>query len=376
MKKRTLLKLVMLIIFATLAFTIFYTPQKNDRVRSQIDTVGFASNSLQLDSFLTRVQRLQGELIHKIKTTNPAGESGYLAVISPHDDYSYVGYLYPALLDDVKAPLVIMFGVAHKASRFDLEDKIVFGRHKSWKCSGFEIPVSPLQQEIIQSLPHSFYTIHDDMMEVEHSLEAIVPFLYRNQPQLEIIPILVPYMSFDRMLEISKPLAKGIAELMRKYQLEWGRHLAIVISNDAVHYGDEDWGGKNYARYGVDLLGYASAIEHEQTIIQECLVPEISPERIRKFTQYTVQENNFRQYKWTWCGRYAVPLGLLTVYELAQEFRIPLTGKLVGYHTSIDFLPIPVEDLGMGVTAPANLRHWVGYAAIGYIRTPQSGVNP
>jgi hypothetical protein len=44
-----------------------------------------------------------------------------------------------------------------------------------------------------------------------------------------------------------------------------------------------------------------------------------------------------------------------------------LTGHLVGYGTSVDGRErIPVEDLGMGFTAPAHARHWVGYASIGF----------
>lgn len=41
--------------------------------------------------------------------------------------------------------------------------------------------------------------------------------------------------------------------------LEWGRDFCIVISTDAVHYGDKEWGGKNYAPYGTDSAGYAKA---------------------------------------------------------------------------------------------------------------------
>jgi hypothetical protein len=46
--------------------------------------------------------------------------------------------------------------------------------------------------------------------------------------------------------------------------------------------------------------------------------------------------------------------------------REPLTGVPAGYSTSIANKPLPVSDLGMGVTAPAKLTHWVGYAAVGY----------
>jgi hypothetical protein len=45
----------------------------------------------------------------------------------------------------------------------------------------------------------------------------------------------------------------------------------------------------------------------------------------------------------------------------------PLTGTILGYSTSLGGEGIKVDDLeGMGVTAPATLRHWVGYAAVGF----------
>ena len=71
-------------------------------------------------------------------------------------------------------------------------------------------------------------------------------------------------------------------------------------------------------------------------------------------------------YKWTWCGRYSVPMGLITSYYLTKKFNINLSGLLLGYATSIDHQTLPVDDLVMGTTAPANIHHWVGYAAIAY----------
>ena len=141
----------------------------------------------------------------------------------------------------------------------------------------------------------------------------------------------------------------------------------MLISTDAVHYGDEDWGGKNYAPYGTDSLSLVEVKNIELEIINNCLVGEVSPPKIQKFIQYTVQENDYKEYKWTWCGRYSVPFGLLTAYHLNKLSKnIILKGDLFGYSTSIDHTKIKVDDLNMGTTAPANNHHFVGYAAIGY----------
>jgi thiamine monophosphate synthase len=51
----------------------------------------------------------------------------------------------------------------------------------------------------------------------------------------------VPAMNSDRLSEISGPLVAAIHQLMMKNQLKWGQDLAILITTDAVHCGDEDW---------------------------------------------------------------------------------------------------------------------------------------
>ena len=173
---------------------------------------------------------------------------------------------------------------------------------------------------------------------------------------------------YDRMQEIASPLANALHQIIISEGLNWGKDIALVISTDAVHYGDEDWGGKNYAPFGTDEKGTRDAVAHEHEIIQNCLSGELSLEKIKKFTQYTVQAEDFRQYKWTWCGRYSVPFGLSTAWYLEKSFSsLPLTGISMSYANSIDHSHLPVSDLGMGVTAPADSHHWVGYAAVGYV---------
>jgi predicted class III extradiol MEMO1 family dioxygenase len=173
-------------------------------------------------------------------------------------------------------------------------------------------------------------------------------------------------MSLDKMKEISGILAGAVFSVTQKNNLEWGEDFSFIISSDAVHYGDEDWGGNNYAPFGADSAGYKKAVAYEYEIINNCLIGNLLPEKSEKFISYTVDENNYKEYKWTWCGRYSIPFGLLTSYYLQNLNDIKLTGSLVGYSTSIDNPQIPVTDIGMGTTAPANIRHWVGYTAVGY----------
>ena len=180
--------------------------------------------------------------------------------------------------------------------------------------------ISPLRQQIINNLPATDYIIHDSLQAAEHSVEAFVPFLQYYNRDVEIVSILVPHMPFSTMTGISLDLSKAIQKVLKDNKLQWGRDVALIVSTDAVHYGDEDWGGKNYAPYGCDSAGYKAAVAHEHEIMNECLVvPDTTS--ARKLSDYTVQNNDWHEYKWTWCGRYSVPFGLLTAYNLQTTIR-------------------------------------------------------
>jgi AmmeMemoRadiSam system protein B len=342
---------------------------QTQKIRGIADKVGFAHKMDQISTVAERIKKHQAKELRKARKDAAINdENSWRVAISPHDDYSYVGHLYPALLENVKTPLVIIFGVAHKAKSMNIENKLVFDSFTHWTGPMGKVRVSSIRESIMSNLPKEMYMMNDSMQAIEHSVEAIVPFLQYHRADVEIVSILVPAMSFERMQEISKALAEAIAKSTEKDELEWGKDYSFVISTDAVHYGDEDWGGKNYAEFGTDSAGYAKAVEHEKKIINECLIDDIKPDKLKKFNQYTVQESDYHEYKWTWCGRYSVPCGLLTAYNLQQYLKDDeLWGRLVGYGTSIDGRThIPVEDIGMGVTAPAKPRHWVGYVSMGF----------
>ncbi len=294
-------------------------------------------------------------------------EDIYKAVICPHDDYAYAAGLYNKTLVGIKAKTIVLIGVAHKARKFNLENKLVFGSFDKWKGIYSNIMVSPLRDELLKNIPQEIYVVHDSMMQIEHSLEAITPFLQKNNKEVKIIPLLVPYITFDKMDLFSDALAKALHHLMKKEKLQYGKDIAIVISNDAIHYGDEGWGSDKLAPFGVDSLGTIKARQKDMDIINQCLDGELDKEKVKLFNQYTVQKDNYKEYQWTWCGRYSVPFGLLFANKLNDLIENkPLTGKMIGYNSSYHSLHIEVKDIGMGVTAPANNHHWVAYVGVKY----------
>lgn len=341
--------------------------QHKHSVRHPLDTIGFATKSFQMDSVMSRIQSLFDKDISKTIENSKfrAGET-WKTVVYPHDDYTYVGWLYPALLKNIRSKTLIIFGVCHKAKQFNLEDKIIFDSFDYWQEPYGNIKPSSLREEIIKKLPSDIFIVYDSVQQAEHSVEALLPFLQYFDRDREIISILVPYMNYDRMKTLSSVLAKAIFEVMKEKNLIWGKDFSILISSDAVHYGDKDWGGKNFAVFGADSAGYLKAVAKEHEIIDNCLIGKLTADKTRKFVDYTVREDDYREYKWTWCGRYSVPFGLLTSLELSKLNQNKLTGYFIGYSNSIDHSHVPVSDLGMGVTAPANINHWVGYAAVGW----------
>jgi AmmeMemoRadiSam system protein B len=364
---------VLMTIICVCVFIILHCGKKTDKelnqnVRYPVDTIGYAHTAAQMDSLLSRINRIYGkerETILSIQNINPA--QNWQAVISPHDDYSYAGEMYTYVLKNVKTPVIIIFGVAHKAQSFGIADKLVFETFSSWKGPYGNIPVSDLRTDIISQIPEGFYIISDTLHQVEHSIEAQLPFLQYYQNSLKIVPILVPFMNFSRMEQIASAVSEAIFKAGRQRQWEWGTDYSFVISSDCVHYGDENWDGKAFAPFGADTAGYRRAKNYDMNIISECLIDRLHQQRIKRFFEYTVDRNNYKEYDWTWCGRYSIPFGLLTIYHLQKMLKITaMEGNMLRYSTSISHLPIPVADLGLGTTAPANIHHWVGYVSLGY----------
>jgi AmmeMemoRadiSam system protein B len=324
-------------------------------VRQLVDTVGFARYSWQMDSLMSRLDS-RGWI-------NQGGAPWKFA-ICPHDDYTYVGVLYPELLSNIKAPNLILIGVAHKAARLGIEDSLVFDSFNYWKGPWGNIKISPAREEIFDQIKSRFAIVSDTLQKVEHSVEAMIPFLQYFNREVTFVPILVPAMNEDRMQECGHALAEAISTVAKRHKWEWGRDYAIIVTTDAVHYGNEDWGGADYAFFGCDSAGNIKAREHEYEIIDSCLTGKVTPEKIRLFNSYTLKSDNYKSYRWTWCGRYSVPVALYTSFYLNDSK--PLDDQLIGYSTSITSEHIPVNDIGMGITAIATDCHWVGYAAIGY----------
>jgi len=334
-------------------------------IRHQEDTIGFAQFSWQMDSIVKRIDT--GDKL--------LNDNTYKAVICPHDDYGYAAGLYYKTLSGIKAKTIILIGVAHRARNYNLQDHIIFGSYDRWAAPGGYIPVSKLRDKLLERLDKETYVVHDSMMQLEHSLEAITPFLQYKNPTVQIIPMLVPYNTFNNMETFSNDVATGITTLMKEEQLTFGKDIAVIISNDAIHYGSKGWGGSNLAPFGTDSLGTLQARLKDLDLINSTLEGELTRDKIATFNDITIMEEDYKAYKWTWCGRYSTPFGLLLAHRIQQLTAINnnddkefnnLTGTYIDWRSSLHNTHIPVSDLGMGHTAIADSTHWVGYVGMSY----------
>lgn len=337
--------------------------------RGQVDTVGFATRAGQMDSVLARCDALAGPQ-RRLLGERPGWDEDapLVAAVCPHDDYYYAGRLYSLLLPRVRAKTVIIFGVFHKARLFDCRDKLVFDSYAAWRGPYGPVKVSSLREQLIRRLPKNDYVVNNDMHMVEHSVEALVPFLQAYNRDVEIVSILVPYMDWttlDRLAgEISDVLAAVIAE--KKWSL--GEDICLIASSDAVHYGDSGWGGKNYDDFGTDAHGYQMAVERDIAMAEGYLSGRIDRSGLKEFLHECVDPEDVTKYRIPWCGRFSVPLGIHVASRLVEQIASRrLEGFLLDYGTSVSEASLEVDGLGgLGPTAPNNFHHWVGYAAIAY----------
>jgi len=173
-------------------------------------------------------------------------------------------------------------------------------------------------------------------------------------------------MSWQRARELAESTSAALAGILGERDLALGRDVAVLVSSDAVHYGDQGWGDRVFAEFGVDRAGYERAVARDRALIDDYLVGEVSISRLADFYHQLVGDD-IHEYRVTWCGRFSIPFGIAVAAGTANALGLPPPrGELLRYGTTLDPGRGDPGVPGLGVTAPANLHHWVGFAAIGY----------
>ncbi len=332
-------------------------------VRGQQDAVGFASRADQM----ARVWELAGAppAPEALGDAPPAGVAG---VICPHDDYLFAGRVYRKTLPLVTAKTVVLVGVFHKYRRFGAHDVLVFDSYRAWRTPDGEARVSPLRDELLKRIGVGDAVQDNTAHDSEHSLEALLFWLKHETPDVEFVPVIVPAMGFERMKALAARLGAALGQAAQERGWHLGRDVAVVISSDAVHYGD-DFKYAPFGQGGVDA--YVRAGDQDRRLLTGPLAGPVTTAKTEQFFTTCVNPEQPSEYRLTWCGRFSIPFGLLLLERTTAALGLPTpVGWPLAYGTSIGAPEIPVKDIGMGATAPANLYHFVGYPAVAYTVAP------
>jgi MEMO1 family protein len=351
MKKIIFIALIMVFVSGLQALT----------VRPVLDDVGFCWDK---DHF--------NRLMDYFKSTDTEKEDAsmprFIAGISPHDDYLYAGPVYYKLFKRIKnVKEIVIFGVTHKAVRDKIgnpQDKMIFDNYGVWKGPYKPAEISDLRDRLTPNLESRLYTIDNEAHDLEHSIEAMIPFIQYFNPDVKITPIMITGMDFATMDDISGQLAIVLASYIEEFNLKLGEDIVFLISADANHYGPDF----DNVVYGLDERAHDKAVEKDRKITDTFLSGIMTPEKIKGLTG-ELWGKTYKDYKDTyWCGKYSIPFGMLTVMHVLDRLGIKskLTGKILQYSDTYSDGVVPIKKPGCGITAPFSLKHWVGFFSAGY----------
>jgi len=284
---------------------------------------------------------------------------GVAGIVCPHDDFSFAGRVYRRVIPLVTARTVVLMGVFHRYARFGEHDRLVFDAYSKWTAPDGLVPVSSLRGALLARLPRADWTQDTTAHDLEHSLEPLVCWLRHANPNLEIVPVIVPAASFERLQTLADDLAAALGAEMRARGWQLGRDLAIAISADAIHYGPDF----HQETFGSGREAYDKVVARDHSLLTGPMRGALTDAGIKSLYETFVDPAHPDTYRWTWCGRFSVPLGLLTLERLARGTGVA-TGHPVAYSTSIAGPELPLRDLGMQPTAPSNFYHFVGYPGV------------
>ena len=392
--------------------------EESSALRMPADTIGYATSPGEVEVVVAFADSIECERYRSNVAIFPKMAKGpMIGAICPHDDYLYAGHVYTHVMREVRAPVAILFGVSHTSRRRNIQGKLIFDRFEAWKGPYGNSRDSSLRESVIERLPKDLVLVSNEIHAEEHSLEAFIPFLQyydihsrridainpddrdrRHDTDrsddgeglddavgsggdrrvevvgsgdwrlgVEIFPILVPRLKGALFERAADTLAAVLSDEIRRRGWKLGTDVVILISADCVHYGDEKWGGRNYAPFGVGRGGYERGVAQDLEIVRSSLTGALTGDHVARFRERVERDDFQWPYKVTWCGVYSIPFGMSVMIRLRErDGGAAPEGFLLRYATSLDPGRFPVKGTGLGVTNINTLRHWVGYAAIGY----------
>ena len=340
--------LLLIIIFHSSFYTLH-----SQSLRPIRDDIGFCWNAKEMDQFMN--------YLSKEDHARSADHSKNLfAAISVHDDYLYAGKVYYPLYKNIKTKEVVIFGVTHGTVRKEmgsLSNVLILDEFDKWHGPYKDVEISPLREVIKSKLPKEDFVVSNKAHEIEHSIEALVPFLQYYNRDIKITPIMITQMSYEKMEALTDHLSKIILDYMHTKNLKPGKDIFFLISNDANHYG-EDF---NNSPYGMDEAAHKVATENDMKIILRDLVSELTDEKITNTASDLWPDPESKKTVPLWCGRYPIVFGLQTILKVASGLgNHKVYGTLFKYSDTFTEKVLPVKNTSMGLTAIFSYKHCHG----------------
>ena len=344
-------------LFGIFAAAIIAAPLSAQTTRPVRDDVGFCWNPASMS-------RLVEYLDARDKDDIPG--AGLVAAIAPHDDYLYAGRIYHPLFKTLRAKEVVIFGVTHGAVRKEIGDPrnvLILEGYGTFPGLTKPVGISELRERIKAHLDKGMFLVSDRAHELEHSIEALLPFLQYYNPDVKITPVMVAPMPYARMDEIATKLAAVVAGYIREKDLVLGKDIAFLISSDGNHYGKDF----ENTPFGEGVGAWEKATALDRRLIANYLTGPMDEAKVEGLTKELWGETYIDYRSTYWCGKYSVPFGLLAAQKIvALTANKKLSGTLFRYSDTYSEGVLPLTRTGMGTTAPFSLRHWVSFCSIGY----------
>ncbi|MFC2085234.1 AmmeMemoRadiSam system protein B [Bacteroidota bacterium] len=337
-------------------FLLLYLTSLAQDTRAVRDNVGFCWNSVEMQNFI--------EYLDKLNVSNEISTDNLISAISPHDDYLYAGRIYHSLFRRIKAKEVIIFGVTHSSVRKEFgnpQDVVILEEFDYWTGPFGNVKISAMRNFIKSNLDDDYFMINNKAHSIEHSIEALVPFLQYYNRDIKICPLMITAMSFEKMDMITEDLVEIIADYIEQNNLILGKDIFFLISNDANHYGQ----AFNNNPYGENIKAHKLATDKDREIINSYINVPINKQNIKNLSGEIW--NNEDKYVHLWCGKYPIIFGVLTVNKIAEKvLNKGITGKLFRYSDTFTEGVLSNKGTSLGLTAPFSLEHWVGFFSAGF----------
>jgi len=346
-------KTIALFLFLSSLFNFAFAQE----VRPIRDKIGFCWNENEMNLFM--------EWIEQNNSDANFNSANLIGGISVHDDYLYAGKVYYPLYKLIKAKEVVIFGVTHGTVRKELNNPnsvLIFDEYEKWQGPYGKVDISPLREKLKTNLDSDYILISNKAHEIEHSIEALIPWLQYYNRDISITPIMVTQMNFNRMENISNQLSKIILEYIAENNFVLGKDIFFLISNDANHYGNDF----NNSPYGTNKEAHSIATSNDLRIIYENLNGDINAEKLKQLTTEIWPDTESKKPIPIWCGRYPVVFGLMTIEKIAKYFSGKLIeGSLFKYSDTFTEKVLPIKNTSMGLTAVFSYEHWCGWFTMG-----------